>query len=168
MNQLKHNVGLRWPRRASVSHSAIGLAFALSMAALTGCRGHRTQAGVANDSAKPASHAKTLVSNGGGYKVSFVPVPDPIPMNEPFSLDVTVRPSAENSGMDLADLSFSADAAMPAHAHGMTTRARATPLGDGRYRVDGMLFHMPGHWQLYFDIGRGSIVERAQVDIHLE
>jgi hypothetical protein len=31
-----------------------------------------------------------------------------------------------------------------------------------------MLFHMPGHWELYFDISRGGTSERAQFDIDLK
>ena len=37
---------------------------------------------------------------------------------------------------------------MPGHGHGMLRQAVVDELGDGRYRVRGMLFHMPGLWEL--------------------
>jgi hypothetical protein len=41
---------------------------------------------------------------------------------------------------------------MPQHGHGFATAPRVTrPLGDGRYLVEGVKFHMPGEWT--FQIG---------------
>jgi hypothetical protein len=31
-----------------------------------------------------------------------------------------------------------------------------------------MLFHMPGYWELYFDLSREGIMERAQGAVTLE
>ena len=36
------------------------------------------------------------------------------------------------------------------------------------FRAEGMLFHMPGHWEMYFDITQGGRSERAQVDVDLK
>ena len=44
------------------------------------------------------------------------------------------------------------DATMPAHRHGMNYRPSITPLGGGRWRADGLMFHMAGRWELRFDI----------------
>ncbi len=42
---------------------------------------------------------------------------------------------------------------MPAHDHGMPTRPRVTAdLGEGRYRLDGMRFHMNGDWEIVLEI----------------
>lgn len=60
------------------------------------------------------------------------------------------------------------DAQMPAHRHGMNYRARVTPQGDGRYRAEGLLFHMPGHWQLVFDLERPGGTERLTADLAVE
>jgi len=57
---------------------------------------------------------------------------------------------------------------MPEHQHGMTTQARVLPLGGGRFDVAGLLFHMPGYWELHFDLARDGVVERAQMDFRLE
>ena len=44
------------------------------------------------------------------------------------------------------------DADMPEHRHGMNYRARVQALGGGRYRADGLMFHMPGRWRFVFDL----------------
>ena len=43
---------------------------------------------------------------------------------------------------------------------------RAT--GDGHFTVEGMLFHMVGRWELYLDVTRGPLTERAQFEVVLE
>ena len=36
---------------------------------------------------------------------------------------------------------------------------------DGSYQVDGLLLHMPGYWEVYFDLTTGPVTERAQVAV---
>ena len=61
-----------------------------------------------------------------------------------------------------------ADAAMPQHGHGMNVKPTVKSLGGGRFRVEGMLFHMPGSWELYLDLVRAGVLERAQGTVTLE
>ena len=51
--------------------------------------------------------------------------------------------------------SVQVDAHMPEHRHGMNYRAAVKAEGNGRYRADGLLFHMPGRWEYVFAL-RGS------------
>jgi hypothetical protein len=44
------------------------------------------------------------------------------------------------------------DATMPAHRHGMNYRPSLKRLGDGRWRAEGLMFHMPGAWELRLDV----------------
>ena len=60
------------------------------------------------------------------------------------------------------------DAVMPEHRHGMNYRPTVVKGGDGVYAAEGMLFHMPGRWQLLFDVERDGRVERLSADIELE
>ena len=60
------------------------------------------------------------------------------------------------------------DAAMPSHGHGMNTRPRVQRNADGTHTARGLLFHMAGHWELYFDITAGDVTERAQFGLELE
>ena len=56
---------------------------------------------------------------------------------------------------------------MPAHGHGMMTESTTELQLDGSYLATGMLLHMPGDWELYFDISDSSSIERAQKSILL-
>jgi hypothetical protein len=74
--------------------------------------------------------------------------PAPIPLGRHFRLELELCPRA---GMPMpAELRV--DALMPEHRHGMNYRAGIVPLGGGRFRADGLLFHMPGRWDLVFEL----------------
>jgi len=112
------------------------------------------------------------LSNDGSYRVHYRPVAGPIERGEPFALEVWVLdPSSERP---LADVALDVDAAMPEHEHGMNREPRVTPdcnagqIGTGAFEVEGMLFHMLGRWELYLDVTRGAITERAQFEVLLE
>ena len=102
-------------------------------------------------------------SNGGNYTVVFTPSPDPIPMNQLFDLMITIVPKAAAAAPKVE-----VDARMPAHGHGMNRVPKVTRLTEGTVKAEGMLFHMPGHWELYVDITHGGVTERAQFDVHLK
>ena len=105
---------------------------------------------------------REVASNGGGYTVVFRPSPDPIPMNQVFDIGFTVR----SRGAAVA--SVEVDARMPAHGHGMNRVPKIVKQADGSFKAEGLLFHMPGHWELYFDLTQGGRTERAQVDVDLK
>jgi hypothetical protein len=113
----------------------------------------------------PSGGKVTGESNAGTYRVTWQSKPDPVPLNATFELEVEV---VDVAGGDVAALELAADAAMPDHSHGMNTQPRVTRLGPGRFRVEGMLMHMPGYWELYFDLARGPLRERAQFPIELQ
>lgn len=68
----------------------------------------------------------------------------PIRTGEHFSLTVRACPAS----LVLAKV----DAVMPAHRHGMNYRPTIVALGDGRWRVDGLMLHMGGDWELRWDL----------------
>jgi DNA-binding beta-propeller fold protein YncE len=111
--------------------------------------------------------ALTAISNDRVYEVTCTPRPSPIPLNEPFDLDVRISGHQERK-LSVADVTLNVDARMPAHGHGMNTLPRVQKNGDGTFTVTGLLFHMPGHWELYFDVTRGKATQRAQIDVDLE
>ena len=98
------------------------------------------------------------------FQVFYTATPSPIPLNQPFSLVVRVEPA----GKPIDAFSLAVDARMPQHRHGMNTRPVVNDLGGGRYRVDGMLFHMAGRWELYFDISVHGLTTRAQAEVTLD
>lgn len=94
----------------------------------------------------PAAHR--LVAEADGLQVAFAPRPAPLPLGRHFALDIVVcAPAGQPLPATLA-----VDADMPAHRHGMNYRASVTALGDGRFRAEGLLFHMAGRWRLLFDL----------------
>jgi len=52
----------------------------------------------------------------------------------------------------VAPESLKVDAHMPEHRHGMNYAPEVKPLGPGRWRAEGLMFHMPGKWELVFEI----------------
>lgn len=87
-----------------------------------------------------------------------------IPMAKHFALEVQL---CDKAGISVARLQ-KADATMPEHRHGMNYRPRITPLGDGRFRVEGMMFHMAGHWQLVFEVQAGKEATRLTDDVQID
>jgi len=83
----------------------------------------------------------------------------PIVVGEHFSLLVQVCP---------ADVGLvRVDATMPEHRHGMNYRPELQALGGGRWRVEGLMFHMAGRWELVFDLATGAGITRLADDVML-
>lgn len=97
------------------------------------------------------------------YLLAFRPDPLRIEAGEPFALVLNV---CTKSG-EPAEL-LAVDANMPEHRHGMNYRPGIVAKGDGRFRAEGMLFHMPGRWEITFDVRAGEESERLTHDIILK
>jgi hypothetical protein len=95
------------------------------------------------------------------YRLAFAPVPAPWGAGRHFALDIVVCPAA-GAAMPQA---LKVDADMPAHRHGMNYRPTVQALGDGRFRADGLLLHMPGRWRFTFELGTDGRVQRLQHEL---
>jgi hypothetical protein len=92
--------------------------------------------------------AQRMVVQSQGLQLAFAPVAGPLPVGRHFAIDVQICPQ---DGTSLAtDLRVDAD--MPAHRHGMNYKTRVRALGENRFVVDGLMFHMPGRWRFIFDV----------------
>jgi hypothetical protein len=111
-----------------------------------------------------ASGKRSIDSNGGRYQVELEIQPAAIELNQPFDVTVTVTPKS-GAGKDLDVL---VDARMPAHFHGMNRAAKVARGSGNTWKAEGLVFHMPGHWELYVDITEGGVTERAQTDVNLK
>ncbi|MFN0216978.1 MAG: FixH family protein [Saprospiraceae bacterium] len=102
----------------------------------------------------------------GRYKVSIMPVPEPIPFNALFALNLKVDKT--DGGTLQAGTQILVDASMPAHKHGMNTVPIVQP-GDapGSYVVQGMLFHMTGRWEIAVKIQEGDSTSVAKLKVWL-
>ena len=80
-------------------------------------------------------------------------------VGEHFALDFAVCPAPQ---------AVRVDATMPEHRHGMNYRPTVTAQGGGRYRAEGLMFHMAGRWELVFEVRTGSATERLAHSLRLE
>jgi hypothetical protein len=61
------------------------------------------------------------------------------------------------------------DGGMPAHNHGLPTAPEVTGyLCNGDYLVEGMMFQMPGHWQVNFVINAGGQSDSVIINLVLK
>jgi hypothetical protein len=117
---------------------------------------------LAEDAARPGGE---ILTASGNYRIDYRTEPATIPLNEPFSLDVIVRERYKASPARLVDLEVDAD--MPTHNHGMVTAPKVVAVDPGRFRVSGMLFHMPGAWTIRFLVRRGLLRDLAVTEVEV-
>ena len=154
------------PRPGRIGGALLPL-LAVVLATGLSCDGGNPGGGPSSPS--PTGGKRNLVSNGGNFLVLVETVPDPIPLNAPFSVAFSVQHRNPGSGETSASaIGVEVDARMPAHFHGMSRIPKLTHRPDGSYLAEGLLLHMPGHWELYVDITEGARTERAQCDIDLK
>jgi hypothetical protein len=121
----------------------------------------------AQASCPPAAADGTVIKAGElvlAYRPALAGKTSRIPMARHFALEVQV---CDKGGVSAAQLQ-KVDATMPEHRHGMNYRPRITPLSDGRFRVEGMMFHMAGHWQLVFEVQAGKEAARLTDDVQID
>ena len=97
------------------------------------------------------------------YVVVYRTRPAKLAVGEHFAIDALVC----SKGRSAAPAGLRVDATMPEHRHGMNYRATVAAKGGGRYVAEGLLFHMPGRWQLLFDVETRGGSERLASDIVL-
>jgi hypothetical protein len=145
-------------RRARAAAAA--LAAALLAGAAQGCA-----AGLRRTGGAPAPE-RGRTSSGSSFYVVYSPIPDPVPLNQLFRLNLAVY-EGDSRSRPAADTELLVRGWMPEHEHGMNLVPEVHPLGGGRFAVEGMLFHMPGRWQLEVEIRRNGAAERATFEIQV-
>lgn len=83
------------------------------------------------------------------------------PLSQPFELEVQFCGDLTPDRIDV-------DAIMPAHQHGMNYVPNIEKLDAGVFAVEGMLFHMPGVWQVQVAAHSGDDVARFTYDLELK
>jgi len=86
----------------------------------------------------------------GGVAAALVAEPA-VRVSEPFALAIALCG-------DGAPKLLRVDAGMPAHRHGMNYRPTLSAVGPGAWRAEGMVFHMPGLWEVRLEIEGGPAV----------
>jgi len=95
------------------------------------------------------SMADEWVSQRGIFTVQYESSLEPIEINRIHSWVVVVT----RDGEPVNGAGILVSGGMPEHNHGLPTRPRVTAdLGDGRYQLDGIRFHMNGNWEVVIEI----------------
>jgi hypothetical protein len=108
-------------------------------------------------------HGTGIVVYSERYMLAFRPEPMRLEVGLPFTLLMNVCTRRDEP----AEL-VGVDATMPEHKHGMNYATTIRSNGNGRYRVDGLLFHMPGSWEVAFDVRSGGDIQRLTHDFVLK
>ncbi len=95
------------------------------------------------------------------YSIAYRPDPARVTVGKPFAVDMIV--CSKDAAAKIDELRV--DAHMPEHRHGMNYKASVKPQGEaGRYRAEGLMFHMPGRWEFLFDVRDNRGIERLKQD----
>ena len=92
--------------------------------------------------------------------LTYRTIPSKIAVGEQFVLELAACPKA---GAVLSDR-VKLDAHMPEHRHGMNYQPSLIPMGIGRYRSEGWLFHMPGRWEFIFDLDGERLAHSVRIE----
>jgi len=97
--------------------------------------------------------------DSGPVQLAWRAEPGPIAVSRPFTLLVTVCPAEARL--------LRVDATMPEHRHGMNYRPSVQALGPGLWRVDGLLWHMSGRWELRLDVESAATTHSLRQSVTL-
>jgi hypothetical protein len=99
------------------------------------------------------------------FLLVYKTVPEPIPLGRHFGIDFVLCP---HGGTPLP-AEVRVDASMPEHRHGMNYRPGVAARGQGLYHAEGLMFHMPGRWELVFELrGAGAAPLRLAQSLQVE
>ncbi len=156
--------------------SSLVFAFALfavvvSMLVVVPARGNAKdlEAGAVESPSKTAitsasTSARTHWSEKRLFEVGYTATPSPVPLLTTHAWTVTI---ADGEGRPVRDATVTVLGGMPEHDHGFPTTPQVKPLGDGRYLVEGIKFHMPGDWVVILRIQAGASSDSVRFELHL-
>lgn len=158
---MKHNI---WKQIQIILWIGIG-------SAVLGC-GPQTQTPPDGKPDKDYGQVQTTAEKG--YELRYGEIKDnegkaleTPPLNQYFSVVVTLKSAAGAPPKEGTKLQL--EAQMPEHGHGMNTKAEVVAQGDGKYMIKGLLFHMPGWWELTMEVeGPDGTKEEATFNVYLE
>ena len=106
-----------------------------------------------------------IASRAGHFQVTFAPDLEPLAINTIHRWVVGVL-TAEGTPVPSAEIFIRGG--MPAHDHGLPTRPEATRyLGEGRYLIEGMRFHMAGSWEVILGIETDAHSDEVVIPLEL-
>lgn len=112
----------------------------------------------------PVLESAHTLGDDKGFALAWRLVPAKPKIGEFFAVEFAVC----NRNAPATPESLRVDATMPAHRHGMNFQPSIAAIGPNTYRAEGMMFHMPGKWQLAFEQRMPSGPARVTTDIEIE
>jgi len=97
--------------------------------------------------ARPSAGSERIESEGAA--IVWHAEPAQIVVGRPFAIVAAVCPLGQAKGAEVRALAV--DATMPEHRHGMNYAPQIRRMPDGRWRAEGLMFHMPGRWAIEFE-----------------
>lgn len=110
------------------------------------------------------STAKTLSDEKSGTVLTWRFAPAQPKIGEFFVVEFAI---CDRAGAVTAE-TLRIDAQMPAHRHGMNFQPKIASAGANLFRAEGMMFHMPGTWQLVFERRAPASTARLTTDVVIE
>jgi len=155
------------PVRGLMLRTMLGLILGLTVYGASVAQPGDVAPAQANPPADPPRCPATLVGpqarsvQAPDVDITWRAVPDPIAVGKPFAVEFEVCLRG-----DLREAArVSVDALMPEHRHGMNYRPSISGVPGGVMRAEGLVFHMPGRWQLVFDVQSGAQKRRLTQDL---
>jgi hypothetical protein len=109
--------------------------------------------------------SRSRTTEAGLYIVSIAPENEPFNRNDMHSWIVEIK---DKAGQPVQGAKLAVGGGMPRHGHGLPTAPEMTDdLGGGKYRVDGVRFHMFGWWEFSFDIDAAPGKDRVVFNLQL-
>ena len=101
-----------------------------------------------------------------GLKIEIYSELSPLSINQIHSWQVRVL-DRDDEILVLEQLSVFGG--MPEHDHGLPTQPEVTMrLDNGDYLLEGVRFHMQGHWQLQIELQLNGVEDTAIIDFDLQ
>lgn len=138
----------RWREKRRATGAAIGAALLVFVLFSPDVRAEQTE----------------WLSERGIFTVSFESSLDPIVINQMHSWVLQIT----SEGDPVLDAELVVIGGMPAHDHGLATTPRVTEeLSEGKYRLDGIRFHMQGDWEILIEIKADGTTDFVTVTLTL-
>ena len=101
-----------------------------------------------------------------GLKIEIYSELSPLSINQIHSWHVRVL-DRNDEILELGELNIFGG--MPEHDHGLPTQPEVTTrLDNGDYLLEGVRFHMQGHWQLQVELQLNGVEDTAIIDFDLQ
>lgn len=118
----------------------------------------------AADSVEQVDYGTTRWSSKRLFKVSYESSPSPVPLLAVHTWTVSIW---DASGQPVSGARVLVEAGMPEHGHGFPTVPQVRSLGEGKYLLEGLRFHMPGRWVVGLRIKAGPVTDSVAFNLEL-